>query len=286
MFKPKKIIPLKARIFAHNILWKFRQCTWRFRKLPDFLIIGAMKSGTTSLYEYLSQHPQIDKPTHKEIYFFSTNQYKKGLQWYKAHFPLKHCKDKLTFEASTDYIFVPNTPKRIHQRLPEVKLILLLRNPVDRAISHYYHEIQRYREHLSISEALEYEDFRLPPVESLFQHDIKISNYNNNPFIHFSYKSRGVYVNQIKRFFKYFPHNKIFIVNSEKFYSQTNDVMKQIYQFLEIDTNFLVKDMTPRNVTSNSIKTHVSEDIYKYLYDYFKPYNQELYKLLGQEYNW
>jgi len=286
MIQPKNLVPVKFKIFSKNILWKYRQSTWSLRKLPDFLVVGAMKSGTTSLYAYLIQHPQISKPNHKEIYFFSTDLYYQGIKWYKAHFPLKTIQNTLTFEASTDYIFVPKAVKRIHQCLPNVKIILLLRNPVDRAVSHYFHEIQRYREHLSISEALQYEKHRLPQLETILERDIKYDNYKNDPFIHFSYQSRGLYIEQIKRFLGYFPKNRLLIINSEKFYAQPNDVMTQIYHFLDLNPDYIVKDFTPRNVTPNSIKTHIPKNVYNYLNDYFKPYNQALYKLIDNDFNW
>ena len=286
MYQPQKILPVKFKIFVKKILWKYRELTWPLRKLPDFLVIGAMKSGTTSLYSYLIQHPQISKPQKKEIYFFSTNLYNKGIHWYRAHFPFQYSSNQLTFEASTDYIFVPKAAELIYRCLPDVKLILLLRNPVDRAISHYFHQTQRYRERLSILEALAYENNRIPSSKALMERVTNIQNYKKDPYIVFSYKSRGLYIEQVKKFLQYFPKERLFIVNSEKLYSQPDYVMKQIYHFLGIESNYIVKDFTPKNVTSDSVKSYISEDVYQYLNDYFEPFNRELYELIDHDFNW
>ena len=118
---------------AHNI-------TNPFKSLPDFLIVGAQKAGTTSCYLYLREHPQIQMYCPKEVQFFSFN-YHKGKNWYTSHAPLSSVikQNTLLGEASPYYLLHPHTPRRIHELIPSVKLIVLLRNPTTRAISHYYH---------------------------------------------------------------------------------------------------------------------------------------------------
>src|SRR5947208_4822180 len=117
------------------------------RLLPDFLVIGAQRGGTTSLYHYLQAHPCIKLANTKDTHFFD-KKYNKGLTWYRGHFPIWLEKAyaqqvrRQTFvmgEASPSYLFHPHVPKRVKQALPHVKLIVLLRNPVDRAYSQYYH---------------------------------------------------------------------------------------------------------------------------------------------------
>jgi hypothetical protein len=118
--------------------------------LPDFIIIGAMKSGTTSLYNYLVQHPNVLKGAKKEIHFFDW-QYEKGLPYYRSQFPTQPYKifmrsfrkyEFICGEASPYYFFHPHVARRVAQDLPHVKLIAILRNPVDRAYSHYWHWVR------------------------------------------------------------------------------------------------------------------------------------------------
>ena len=135
----------------------YRAVTSPIRLLPDFLIIGTQRGGTTSLYHYLQAHPCIRPASTKEVHFFDT-KFHKGLAWYRGHFPTRieqssvnrlHGHSLMTGEATALYLFHPHAPKRVAKALPFVKLIVLLRNPVDRALSHYYHAIKHGYETLS-----------------------------------------------------------------------------------------------------------------------------------------
>jgi hypothetical protein len=253
--------------------------------LPDFIIIGAQKAGTTSMFRYLSQHSQLLPSCVKEVHFFDgglnsdVDNFAKGQGWYRAHFPLKkHLDDhSKTFEASPLYIFNPLTPKRIFDLVPEVKIIALLRNPTERAISHYFREKRKGRESLPILEAFQEEENRLESV-------VNNNDYKNNKFRHFTYKRRGLYKEQIERFLNYFPRHQILVLSSEEFFSQPDNTLRQVFEFVGVDTGFKVKDLRPRAVGKN--KRKVRTDVYQYLNDYFLPHNQALYKLLGKSYEW
>ena len=121
------------------------------RGLPDFVIIGAMKSGTTSLYDFVVRHPAITPASRKEVQYFSF-WHDLGKLWYRSNFPTdlsrrrfykKTGQNLLSGEASPDYLFHPEVPGRMKELLPDVKLIVILRNPVDRAYSHYHHRLSR-----------------------------------------------------------------------------------------------------------------------------------------------
>ena len=164
---------IKGRLDAllRRLVWEYRQATWRTGSLPDFIIIGAQKSGTTSLYSYLSQHPQLLPSIHKAVHFFdggldeSADNFEKGEAWYRAHFQLRMHAHERTFEASPLYIFNPLAPKRIYDLVSEAKIIAVLRNPTERAISQYFHEKGgKNRDPLSIREALREEETRLKAV--------------------------------------------------------------------------------------------------------------------------
>jgi hypothetical protein len=285
MYSFKKIVPSWAKIVVHRSILRYHQADWRNRYLPDFIIIGAQKSGTSSLYYYLSQHPHLRPSYKKEVHFFdggldpNVDNFNKGQAWYRSHFPLKWntSNNQKVFEASPLYIFNPLAPQRISELIPEVKLIAILRNPMERAISHYFHEIKRGRESLPVMEALQAEEERLIPV-------IDKQDYKNDIFIHHSYKSRGLYHEQIKRYLDYFPMSNILVINSETLFTQPDDTLRRIFQFVGIDTAFTVKDLKPRNVGSN--KTKIDPGVHEYLEDYFLFHNQKLYELIGKNYGW
>ncbi len=262
----------------------YRLATWRSRYLPDFIIIGAQKSGTKSLYYYLSQHSELLPAFRKEVHYFDggldshVDNFEKGQKWYCAHFPLKNNSTlQKTFEASPLYIFNPLAPRRIFDLIPKVKLIVLLRNPTERAISHYFHEKRLNKESLSIYEAFQREEQRLESV-------IKAKDYKNDIFIHHSYKSRGLYKDQLARYLKYFPRQQILVIKREEFFSEPDNTLRQVFEFVGVDTEFKVKDLRPRNVASN--RGEVDQKVYEYLNSYFLPHNQALYELIGENYGW
>jgi len=263
----------------------YQRATWRSRALPDFIIVGAMKSGTSSLFSYLSQHPQILPSKTKEVHFFDggidpdVDAFAKGQPWYRAHFPLKEHipTGSKTFEASPLYIFNPIAPKRIFDLIPNVKIIAVLRNPTERAISHYFHEKRKGREKLSIYEAMQQEASRLEPV-------VQAEDFKSDIFVHNSYKSRGLYKEQIERYLEYFPRHQMLILSSEELFGDPDSTLARVFDFVGVDTAFKVEDLEPRNVASNRVK--VDQDVFEYLDNYFLPHNQALYQLLGKTYGW
>ncbi len=263
----------------------YRQAANRFRALPHFIILGAQKSGTTSLFSYLSQHPQIFPSLTKEVHFFDgglnphVDNYVKGIRWYRAHFPYNSslCNGCITGEASPLYLYNPLAPGRIFNLLPDVKLIAILRNPTERAISHYYHVKRLNMEPLPIMEAFQEEDSRLRPA-------MREMNYKSIEYMYYSYKMRGLYRQQIDRYLQHFDMNQLLILDSETFFSDPATTLKRVFDFLGVDGKFQVRDLKPKNVGSN--KTKVSSRVYEYLNAYFSPHNEELYQLLGKALSW
>lgn len=276
---------VKTLVRNSSLRWQYRLVTWQNRVFPDFIIIGVQKSGTTSLYSYLCQHPELLPSCTKEVHFFdgglnpSIDNFQKGQAWYRAHFPLKRNVNahQKAFEATPIYMFNPLASKRIFDLLPKVKVIALLRNPTERAISHYFHEKQKQRESLPIYEALQQEEARLAPI-------IKDKDYKNPIFKNCSYKSRGLYKDQLERYLKYFPWRQILVINSDEFFAEPENTLRQVFEFVEVDTGYRVKNLTPRNVANN--KSDVSPETYEYLYNYFLPHNKALYELVGKSYGW
>jgi hypothetical protein len=281
----KQLTPSWVKSFAYRMTWKYRQATWRSRSLPNFIIIGAQRSGTTSLYSYLGQHPQLLPAYLKEVHFFdgglnsNVDNYEKGQAWYRSHFPLRRDvgAQSKTFESSPLYIFNPLTPSRIFDLIPEVKIIAVLRNPTERAISHYFLEKKFGYESLSINVALWEEEKRLESV-------IEGKDYKNDIFIRHSYKSRGLYKEQIQRFLECFSRQQIFILSSEELFREPNITLERLFEFVGVDKGFKVKDLTPRNVARNRVD--VDSKVYEYLNDYFRPHNHALYELVGKNFGW
>lgn len=201
--------------------------------LPDFIVCGAQRSGTTSLYEYMAQHPGICMSEPKEVHFFCwEKRYRKGRKWYEKHFI--HCeKNKQIGEATPYYMYPEKVPKRINEIIPDAKLIFTLRNPVDRAYSHYWHEVKNGWEYLSFSEAIKKEKNR-----------IKKSPVHKNRF---SYLDRGKYVIQLKRFLKYFPKEQILVLRLRELKSSRKKTLDKVFRFLEVDSNFLPEDLSKKN---------------------------------------
>lgn len=255
--------------------------------LPNFLIIGSMKCGTTSLYHYLIQHPDIYQARYKEIHFFDNN-YHEGFKWYRSRFPSFFFKYYTIFlrrrsfmsgEASPYYMFHPHVPKRVHHAIPEAKLIIILRNPVDRAYSHYHHWVREGIEMLSFEDAIKTEPERLAGELEKMLEDEYYFSYN---FGYYSYLSRGIYVDQVLAWKSLFNWKQVLILNSEKFYADPQKTVSRVFEFLGLPAWPLV-DLGGKNIARYP---EMPRNIRSNLIDYFAPHNKRLYDLLGTEFDW
>lgn len=192
-------------------------------RLPSFLIIGAMKSGTSSLHKYLAQHPEVFLPRTKELHFFD-DQYHLGLGWYASKFSEAGTNLKLG-EATPNYMHDPIAIERIADVIPDVQLLVILRNPVDRAYSHYWHNRVRGRESLSFSDAINAEQDRL-----------RRSSHHRR---HFSYVDRGRYNEQLMRIRNRLPRSQIFISLFDDLLNDPPSLFSELCNFLEVDKEFV-----------------------------------------------
>jgi hypothetical protein len=269
------------KIAARWIL-RSRQWTAWARVLPDFIVVGAQRAGTTSLYNYLLRHPRVAPALVKEVHYFDL-AYHKGEGWYRAHFLTRlrraSARRVLTGEASPYYLFHPRCAERIAGMVPRAKLVVLLRNPVDRAYSHYYHEVQRGREPLSFEEAIEREAQRLQGEEDrLLQEECSYSFSHQ----HYSYLSRGIYVDQLKRFQPLFPREQLLVLKSETFFAEPKAVLNQVLTFLGLST------WEPDRLPKYNMGTYRAMDriLRGRLTEFFRPHNERLYKHLGVDLGW
>lgn len=269
--------------------WGFRAVTSNIRKLPDFLIIGAAKCGTTSLYSFLTQHFQIAPARRKEIYFFDRN-YEKGLWWYRAHFPVFFQKQKsnrainnelITGEATPCYLFHPHAPKRVLSVIPNVKLIIMLRNPIERAFSNYNMNVRKGYEQLSFEEAIEKEEERLSGRLDKMLKDEKYQSFNRQ---HYSYLARGIYVDQLKNWMDKFSENQFLILSSKEFHKNIENCLNKIFDFLNISkAGSMPSDFIRHNYAPYP---KIAENTRRQLAKYFEPHNQRLYDFLGIDFEW
>lgn len=276
---------------------------------PSFIIIGGQKCGTTSLYLYLTRHSNIIEAKTKEIHFFDIN-FSAGLNWYQSFFSQRaDGQNFITGEATPYYLFHPLVPGRIYNTFPQVKLIVLLREPVKRAVSQYYHEVRLGYESLSFVEAINNEETRLAgEVVKMMENP----DYHSFHHQHSSYLARGVYIEQLKRWWEFFPKKQILVLNSEEFFANPDETLKQVWQFLELPNQssrfnldifdrmnkksffyvswlkFLRDKMRYFNYKSYNSGQYepISEDLYQQLKAYFSPYNEELFTVLGKRFDW
>ena len=268
-----------------RLSWVCRRSTASFRCLPNCLIVGAQKAGTSSLYHYLTQHPRVHSSYCKEVHFFDggldplVDTYANGEHWYRAHFPFKHNMNTgdVCIDASPLYLFNPQAPERIKAVLPDTKIIILLRDPVERAISHYFHVKRRGFENLNIEDALAMEKKRLMrPIES--------RDYKALSFRQYSYQARGMYLEQILRFQKLFTNEQILIIGSDELLGEPEKTLTQTFNFLAIDSEYQIHDLEFKNIGGN--KQEISKHAYKKLTDHFRPHNEALFEYLGTTFPW
>ena len=262
-----------------STLTKTRLFSGNFRILPDFIIIGVQKCGTTSLYEYMTKHPEIKAAITKQPHYFDAN-YEKNLVWYKAHFPTKIKKifntkilkkQLLTGEASTDYINHPLVPKRIKNIIPNVKIIIILRDPVKRTYSHYQMNKKIGIENQPIMQALKNDLNQFEEREKeVLEKDIFYSDY----FKRFQYLGRGEYARQIKKWEEFFPKNQILILKLEDLEKDPQKVLNDIFKFLKLNEKKIEK-FTKINVGKYE---KMEEGVKKFLEEYFESHNKELFE--------
>ncbi len=258
--------------------------TSSMRVLPDFFVIGVGRGGTTSLYHYLSQHPCITKSAYDELGFFDDN-YHLGLNWYRSMFPTKFHKEKiikkfgkfLTYDVTPSYIRRPWITKRILENLPNSKIIVILRNPVDRTYSHYHMGKRNGNEKRTFEDVVESDKKNIQKNEDM----PKNKNYFQS-VVENSYLARGFYEEQLQTWFNFFPKNKLLVISTEELASYTDNTLEKIFRFLGV-SNHKINDLTKRNEAKYP---PMNPDTREMLLDYFRPYNEKLYLLLGCRLDW
>jgi hypothetical protein len=258
------------------------------RGVPDFLIIGTKRGGTTSLYNYLLAHPRVAPlfpaaQNIKGVHFFDTN-FARGVAWYRSHFPVRigttsAGRRRVVGEASPYYLYHPHAPHRARQVVPDAQLIVLLRDPVDRAYSHHKERQRNGTEPLSFEEALAAESGRLAGESDRIHRD---PTYVSLAHEHQSYVSQGIYLPQMQAWMSEYPRDRFCVIRSEDLFADPGGVYHRVLRFLSLPSW--------QPPTFRRFNFHPSDDmrspIREELREFFAPHNRVLADFLDMDLGW
>jgi sulfotransferase family protein len=281
-----------AKLAMRTALLAASRPTASARMLPTFLIVGAARCGTTSMFGALSQHPAVGHPLlpwTREVHFFD-NRYDHGLAWYRSHFPLRarmehaarevRAKAPQAFESGIYYMFHPVAPERIKRDLPDVKLLVLLRDPVERAFSSHAYSVAAGCETETFERALELEDSRLVGEVERIAAD---PTYDSLSHRHHSYRIRGQYIEQLERLEKLFGRERIHVVDSADFFADPAPSYEGVLEFLGLSRagypDFKHLNARPRPAP-------MPDSVRASLREHYRPYDVRLVNWLGYEPAW
>lgn len=264
-----------------------RILTSPLRPLPDFLVIGAMRSGSTSLYRNLCEHPQVGAAKNKEVHYFDL-RHSRGPLWYRSNFPTRAAMRRrsrrlgqpvITGEASPFYLFHPLVPARARAELPDAKLVAILRDPVERAVSNYQMQVRRGLEDRPMADAMAADVARqehLPPL------DAPDWNQRGTEFRRTAYVGRGRYAEQLDRWFAAFPREQLLVVETASLSRHGDDGFARVVEFLGLEP------WRPDAFSEHNVASYppAEADVRAELARYFAPHNARLFELLGVEFDW
>lgn len=253
------------------------------RMLPGFLIVGGQRCGTTTLFRVLSDHPQVMRPTiSKGINYFDIN-YLRGPRWYRAHFPLQRPsrgpRRTIAFESSGYYSHHPLAPARIGQDLPGVQLVMMVRDPAERAFSAYKHAVARGLETESFPRALELEQQRLEGEIEKMTVDPSYQSFHHR---HHAYVTRGQYAEQIRRMHDAVGSGNVYVMDADAFFDDPVREFGSLTDWLGLEA------WTPPEVGQWNARTSapMPSELRAKLERHFEPHDEALAQLLGHMPSW
>jgi hypothetical protein len=262
--------------------------TSRLRSMPNVLIAGGQRCGTTSMYRALIQHPSVLRAVgRKGVHYFDTD-YGRGAEWYRAHFPLQLTVDRvkrrtrttpIVLESSPYYGFHPLAAERINNDLPGVKLIVLIRDPVERAYSAHAHELARGFETEPFERALELEPERLAGQDELLVREPFRVSLDHQ---HHAYVARGQYVDLLTRLEGVFGRDRLHVVDSHRFFAEPEQVWTETLSYLGLpdagNPIFERHNARPRSPMTDELRERLEA--------HFRPYDERLVEWLGWAPSW
>ena len=271
-----------------KIYWNFFRrnifgITGPLRVLPDFIIIGSMKCGTTSLYYDICEHPCTSPAAYDEIGFFDSN-FHLGLNWYRSMFPTKKQIENIrrkegvaiTGEDTPFYFWNPVAAKRIKELLPNIKLISILRNPIDRAYSEYHDLVDSKSNPPSFETFIENEIDIRKNCSIITEENFEDFNQKN------SYLLKGIYVDQLKIWDGLFPKERIFTLSTEDLNSEPITALESVFEYLNLPDYKIKKPQRQKQKKYAPMKPQTR----KSLIEFFKPHNERLFKFIGKRFDW
>lgn len=281
--------PDQFRTGAVGVRNAARWASRRQRALPDFIIIGTHKGGTTALYDYIAAHPQVVPSLEKEVHYFDRD-YDGDPDTYRVQFPVVRRMERIaetigrptiTGEASPYYLAYPHTPPRARAMVPDAKFIALLRDPVTRVVSAFHHNRKRtpYEPLTDLAEAIERErTLFADEIETVRAHE-RYSDFN---YAKYCYLRRSVYVEHLQNWHQHFPREQLLVLQSEKLSSEPAETFARVTEFLGID-DWQPPSFPPSNTNSYpDIDAGLRAD----LTEWFRPHNERLYEYLGERFDW
>ena len=276
---PSKLKQLYWKTRYQLLARHFYAITGSMRTLPDFIIIGAMKSGTTSLYNYICEHPCVLPAAYDEVGFFDDN-FHLGLNWYRSLFPTKKQIENIrkkegiaiTGEDTPFYFWNKDARDRIKKLLPEIKLVLILRNPVNRAFSEYNNVVREKGVKLS------FEEYIKPDLENIENNPLNVSQCGQKSAI----ISRGIYFIQLQMWQELFPKERIFIFDSNELSNKPVETMNKVFKFLNLPDYDFEKRFHIKKFGYGKMNDSTREK----LIEFYRPMNEKLFNLIGKKYNW
>lgn len=281
----RKLLPRSIEGGARTLVARWGSLTSRWRMRPELVIVGAQRSGTTTLFRLLSDHPQVIRPTvSKGMAYFDLN-YDRGEQWYRGMFPLqatafwRSSGRTLTFESSGYYMFHPLAAGRIASDLPGAKVVVMLRNPVDRAYSAHRHELRRGFESESFEDAIALESSRIAGEADRLRID---PSYQSFEYQHHAYLARGEYAVQITRLFNTVGRDRTYIIDSDEFFQNQDAEFARLCSWLGLDAPPPSRDQ----VWNAQPREDMPPSLRRELMRYFERSDEELTGLLGRKPSW
>ncbi|MBT0663403.1 ABC transporter ATP-binding protein [Geobacter pelophilus] len=261
---------------------------------PTFLIIGAQKAGTTALFSLLAKHPKILAPKSKELNFFQDDKnFSKGRGWYHEQFPGEEAfsSGQITFEATPEYLYRLPAAQRIYDFNRSMKLIVLVRDPVERAFS-AWNMYKNFRnspyfsgltEHRSFEQAIGQELYAIASGEHAPYSGFERQDNCSMPFP--GYISRGIYCEQLERYFQIFDAGQLLVLHSDDLNLRKPETLRRVTDFLELE-EFTPETPKGRAANEGTYSSEISGSLREILKEFYRPYNDRLYRLVGVNYGW
>lgn len=241
---------------------------------PDFIVLGSWKCATSSLYRYIAQHPNVVPAFFKEIHFFN-QKFHYGIDWYLSHFPpIPQNSGFITGEATPSYLSHPEAPQRVFERFPTTKLIVILRNPVDRTISHYNMNL---RYNLTKDRFFETAKDVVQPLKSWYSQGLDNIDCKSTQYL-----GGSLYIYPIKRWLKLFPREQLLILKTEDLAAQPQQTMDQVFRFL----NLPAFEQGEYDLVNKGSYEVANSEVRQILSEFFQPFNRDLEAFTGLQMNW